>query len=59
MSKWEELDDKLNKYLRLATFPVAIKLLEDPKELDNVKFLKKPDEKIALCQLFSYDNGMY
>ena len=54
MSKWKELDDKLNKYLRLATFPVAIKLLEDPKELENVKFLKKPDEKIALCQLFSY-----
>ena len=54
MSKWEELDNKLNKYLRLATFPVAIKLLENPKDLEDVKFLKKPDEKVALCQLFSY-----
>ncbi|MFX0071178.1 MAG: DUF169 domain-containing protein [Candidatus Hermodarchaeota archaeon] len=54
MSKWEELDNKLIKYLRLATFPVAIKLLESPEELKNVKFLKKPDEKVALCQLFSY-----
>ncbi|TFG06597.1 MAG: hypothetical protein EU539_07205 [Promethearchaeota archaeon] len=54
MGKWEELDARLNQYLRLATFPVAIKLLEDPTQLDNIKFLKKPDEKVALCQLFSY-----
>ena len=33
MSKWQELDNELNKYLRLATFPIAIKLLEDPKDL--------------------------
>jgi uncharacterized protein (DUF169 family) len=54
MGRWEELDDKLNKYLRLATFPVAIKLVKDTHQLDHVKFLKKPDEKVALCQLFSY-----
>ena len=54
MGKWGELDSKLNKYLRLVTFPVAVKLLENPEELENVKFLKKPDEKVAICQLFSY-----
>jgi uncharacterized protein (DUF169 family) len=54
MGKWEELDTKLMKYLRLATFPVAIKLFADVKELENIKFLKKPDEKVAICQLFSY-----
>ena len=54
MSKWKDLDDKLNKYLRLSTFPVAVKLIEDQKELERIKFLKKPDKKIALCQIFSY-----
>ena len=54
MSKWKDLDDILNKYLRLATFPVALKLLEDQNELNQIKFLKKPDKKIALCQAFSY-----
>jgi uncharacterized protein (DUF169 family) len=54
MSKWEELDEKLMKYIRLATFPVAVKLLKDAEELERIEFLKKPDEKVALCQLFSY-----
>jgi uncharacterized protein (DUF169 family) len=54
MGKWEELDGKLMKFLRLATFPVAVKLLENNEELKTTKFLKKPDEKIAICQLFSY-----
>ncbi|MHA1669467.1 MAG: DUF169 domain-containing protein [Promethearchaeota archaeon] len=54
MSKYEETDVKLNKYLRLATFPVALKLLQNPEELNNIKFLKKPDKEIALCQIFSY-----
>jgi uncharacterized protein (DUF169 family) len=54
MSKWENLDNLLNKYLRLATFPVAVKLYKDPEELKEIKFLKKPEEDIILCQLFSY-----
>jgi len=54
MSKWEKLDGKLTKYLRLATFPVAVKLLQNSKELENIKFLKKLEYKIALCQIFSY-----
>jgi len=54
MSKYKELDEKLNKYLRLATFPVAVKLLQNPEELNDIKFLKKTEKKIALCQIFSY-----
>ena len=54
MSRHEKIDTKLNKYLRLATFPVAVKLLENPEELNNIKFLKKTEKKIALCQIFSY-----
>jgi uncharacterized protein (DUF169 family) len=54
MSKWENLDTQFNKYLRLATFPVAVKLFKDPEKLNEIKFLKKPEEDIILCQLFSY-----
>ena len=54
MSKYENLDATLNKFLKLATFPVAVKLLESPEELKSIEFLKKPDKEIALCQIFSY-----
>jgi len=54
MGKYKEKDDKLNKYLRLATFPVALKLLRNPEELKDIKFLKRTDKKIALCQIFTY-----
>ncbi len=54
MGRYEELDNQLNRYLRLATFPVAVKLLEDRKELENIKFLKRPDNELVICQIFSY-----
>lgn len=54
MSKYKEIDDVLNKYLRLATFPVGVKLLENKDSLNDIKFLKKPEHKVALCQIFSY-----
>jgi uncharacterized protein (DUF169 family) len=54
MGNHKQLDDQLNKYLRLATFPVAVKLIKEPKDLENVKFLKKPENQLALCQIFSY-----
>ncbi|GAG75438.1 unnamed protein product [marine sediment metagenome] len=54
MGKYKKLDDRLNKYLRLATFPVAVKLLQNPEEMNDIKFLKKTEKKIALCQIFTY-----
>jgi uncharacterized protein (DUF169 family) len=54
MGKYEKLNNQLNNYLRLATFPVAVKLLEDPDKLDNIKFLKKPETEMVICQLFSF-----
>ncbi len=54
MGKYEDLNNKLNKYLRLATFPIGVKLLKDSGELESIQFLKKPEHKIALCQIFSY-----
>lgn len=54
MSRWEQLDYQLNNYLRLAAFPVAVKLFKDSEKLKEIKFLKKPEEEFILCQLFSY-----
>jgi uncharacterized protein (DUF169 family) len=54
MGNYEGIDNQLNKYLRLATFPIGVKLLEKSEELDNIKYLKKPDHKVVICQIFSY-----
>lgn len=54
MGKWKQLDEMLNKYLRLASFPIAIKLLKDNEELNQINYLKRPKKKLALCQIFSY-----
>ncbi len=54
MSKWNHLDQTLNKYLRLTSFPIAVKLLEDDQELTKINYLKRPKKKLALCQIFSY-----
>jgi uncharacterized protein (DUF169 family) len=54
MSRSQELNDRLNKYLRLATFPIGVKLLEDKDELKRIGRVKRPEKKIALCQIFSY-----
>ena len=54
MSKYENLDNLINKYLKLSTFPVGVKLLDNPDDLESYKFLKKPDKEVALCQIFSY-----
>ena len=54
MANFEELSNKINKYIRLSTFPVGVKLLDKMDDLDSIKFLKKPEKKIAICQIFSY-----
>ena len=52
-SKWENLVRRLEALLRLKTFPVAIKLLEDPEELARSKWVRRPDKKLTLCQLIN------
>jgi uncharacterized protein (DUF169 family) len=50
--KWETLVRRLEALLRLKTFPVAIKLLEDPEELSRNKWVRRP-KNLTLCQLIS------
>ena len=43
----------MEHYLRLKTFPVGLKLLEDPEALSTNPWLRRPQEKLTLCQLIS------
>ncbi|MFX1390419.1 MAG: DUF169 domain-containing protein [Promethearchaeota archaeon] len=54
MGKYEILDSQLNKYLRLATFPIGVKLFRESESYENIKFLKRPQHEVVLCQIFSY-----
>ncbi|MCW3974849.1 MAG: DUF169 domain-containing protein [Candidatus Bathyarchaeota archaeon] len=50
MSKFSELNDRLNEFLKLNTPPVAIKLFKSSEEMK--KYVKRrPRNKIALCQM--------
>lgn len=53
LGKWGNLTRCMERLLRLKTFPVAMKLLEDPEELNKNKWLRKLDRKATLCQLIS------
>ncbi|MHA1267127.1 MAG: DUF169 domain-containing protein [Candidatus Helarchaeota archaeon] len=53
MNKWTELTKKLEQYLRLKTFPVAFKLLENEEELYQNKWCRIAEEKATLCQLIT------
>lgn len=51
--KWSEWTRSMERFLRLKTFPVGLKLLEDAAELGANPWLRKPQEKLSLCQLIT------
>ena len=53
MAIWSELTKKVEKYLRLKTFPIAFKLLEDENELTQNKWVRVDQKRATLCQLIS------
>jgi len=50
---WEAPIRRLEQLMRLRTFPIAIKLLEDPSALDEIPFLRRLDHPTTMCQLFT------
>ncbi|MDY6842948.1 MAG: DUF169 domain-containing protein [Thermodesulfobacteriota bacterium] len=52
-NKWKTIVRRLEALLKLKTFPVAFKLLEDPEELSRNRWLRRPDQKLTLCQLIT------
>ncbi len=51
--KWSTWTRTLEHYLRLKTFPVGLKMLEDSGELSVNKWIRRPQEKLSLCQLIT------
>lgn len=43
----------MEHYLRLKTFPVGLKLLKDPSEMSSNQWIRRPREKLSLCQLIT------
>ncbi|OAT81306.1 DUF169 domain-containing protein [Desulfotomaculum copahuensis] len=50
---WNALIRKIEALLRLKTFPVGLKLLENKEELDRNKWARRPAHKTTLCQLIT------
>lgn len=51
--KWSEWTRSIERLLRLRTFPVGLKLYEDPADLSRNKWLRRPQEKLSLCQMIT------
>ncbi len=50
---WEPIIRKMERLLRLRSFPVAFKMLESKKDLEQVPFLRKPVHPMTLCQMMN------
>lgn len=51
--RWTEIIRKIEALLRLRTFPVGIKLLEDEAALTSNRWVRRPAGKTTLCQLIT------
>jgi len=50
---WEKLVRRMELLMRLKSFPVAFKMLEKKEDLDHILFLRRPENKMTLCQLIT------
>jgi dephospho-CoA kinase len=54
---WEPVVRRIELLLRLKSFPVAFKMLKNKKELDDIPFLRRVNEKKTMCQLITQVRG--
>ncbi len=52
-AKWEPLVKKLERLLRLRSFPVAFKMLDNKEDLETIPFLRRPERNLTLCQMIN------
>ncbi|MFH0957622.1 MAG: dephospho-CoA kinase [Pseudomonadota bacterium] len=50
---WEKPIRRMELLLRLKSFPVAFKLLEDEAQIDSIPFVRRIKHKSTLCQLIN------
>jgi dephospho-CoA kinase len=51
---WEKPARRLERLMRLKSFPVAFKLFEDQKSLSTVPFMRRTNNKSTLCRLINF-----
>jgi dephospho-CoA kinase len=50
---WGKPIKRLEQLMRLKSFPVAFKLFEDKKQIDEIPFMRRMKHKSTLCQLIN------
>lgn len=50
---WEKPVRRMERLLRLRSFPVAVKMLERKEQLQEVPFVRRPSRKLTLCQMIN------
>ena len=50
---WEQPIRKLERLMRLKSFPVAFKMLENKKALSDIPFVRRVKNKSTLCQMIN------
>ena len=50
---WENIVRKMERLMRLKSFPVALKLLPDKADLETIPFIRRPEHKATFCQLIN------
>ncbi|MEW6347959.1 MAG: DUF169 domain-containing protein [Thermodesulfobacteriota bacterium] len=51
--KWSEWTRSMERLLRLRSFPVGLKMVEKAEDLGKNPWLRRPQEKLSLCQLIT------
>lgn len=51
--EWEKLVRKMELLMRLKSFPVAFKMLENKEQLEHIPFMRRTTRKMTLCQLIT------
>ena len=50
---WEQPIRRMEHLMRLKSFPVAFKLLENKKTLSEIPFIRRVKNKSTLCQMIN------
>jgi len=50
---WEKIIRRMERLMRLTSFPVAFKMMEKKEDLEKIPFLRRPSHKSTLCQLIT------
>ncbi len=48
---WGKLVRRMELLMRLKSFPVAFKMLENKTDLEKIAYMRRPQHKMTLCQL--------